>query len=168
VLLSHKATVRGCLTIVDARAVASCIVAGEGAAIDVAVGCSIDQRFHEKVRLRGDVWRLGRGLPPLGGRVWGGMSIDVGRWAVVSAGGIRVWITEAPAPTWDLESWRAVGLEPADMDLVVVRSAALWRANFAQLSGEALFLDLPGASTPRLDRLRFSRVGHELYPVSLS
>ena len=168
VLLAHNDEVQGCLTIVDAAAVERCVAAGEGGQVDMAVGCSMDPRFHEAVGLRGNVRRVGQGIPALRGSVWGGMSIEVGRWAVVAAGGISVWVTEAAAPTWDLESWRAVGLEPARMDVIVVRSAALWRASFARLVGEAFFLDLPGASTPRLDRLRFSRVVHPLYPVSSS
>ena len=44
-------------------------------------------------------------------------------------------------------------------------AATLFRAGWAGVADEAIVLDLPGASTPRLDSLAFTRAPRPLYPV---
>ena len=62
--------------------------------------------------------------------------------------------------------WRPI-LAPEQADVVVVRSATLFRAGWAGLFSEALVLDLPGASTPRLDTLELVRTPRPLYPLDV-
>ena len=55
---------------------------------------------------------------------------------------------------------------PDAADVVVVRSATLFRAGFAAvMPGEPLFLDLPGPSTPRFSQLDYVRAPRPLYPL---
>lgn len=96
----------------------------------------------------------------------------MGRWATIdtAAGtgdgaGLIVLVTERPTPTFDPAGYRHVGLEPSHADAIVVRSATMYRAGFAGMYSAAYVLDLPGASTPRLDYLDFRRAPRPLYPV---
>ena len=105
----------------------------------------------------------------------------MGRWATVdtsvhkasdqrgetpgAATGLVVLVTERPAPTFDPAGYRHAGLEPADADAIVVRSATMYRAGFRGLYSAAYVLDLPGASTPRLDYLDFHLAPRPLYPI---
>ena len=73
-----------------------------------------------------------------------------------------------PAPTFDPAGYRHAGLEPREADVVVVRSATMYRAGYAGLYTEAILLDLPGASTPRFDYLTFERAPRPLYPIDQS
>src|SRR5262249_54820499 len=156
---------RALTTLVDAPAVAACREAGEGADVELAVGCSLDPRFHEPVPLAGRVSALGEGPFLLTGPVFTGAPYSMGAWAVVEVGSLSVLATERPAPTFDPECYRRVGLEPERADVVVVRSATLFRPGWAGIFSEALTLDLPGASTPRLDTLEFVRAPRPMFPL---
>lgn len=75
----------------------------------------------------------------------------MGRYAIVDACDLSVLVTERPACTFDPTTFRHVALPPEEADVIVIRSAHLFRAGFAGVAERALFLDLPGASTPQFD-----------------
>lgn len=164
-LLEHGRGLAACVSLVDRAAVARCREIGEGAVFTGEVGCSLERRFHQPVALEGVVSRLGGGSFELTGPAFSGMSVSMGDFAVVDAQGLQVLLTERPAPSFDPAAWRAAGIEPTALDVVVVRSALLFRAAYASFAGECLVLDLPGASTPRLESLQFVRAPRPLYPL---
>jgi microcystin degradation protein MlrC len=166
-LLEHGKDLKALVTVVDASAVGACFAAGIGARVSLGVGASIDHRFHAPVSLSGVVTTLRAADPlALAGPVWAGMEVSMGRAAVMRAGSLHVLLTEQPACTFDVAPFRAVGLDPAAADVVVVRSATLFRAGFASLmQGEPLFLDLPGPSTPCFSQLDYVRAPRPLYPL---
>lgn len=165
VLLRHGRDLRAYVTLVDPPAVGICIDAGIGAEVSLSVGCQVDKRFHLPVAVAGMVHYLGDGEMTLSGPVYTGMRVSMGRCAVVTIGLLSVLLTEKPACTFDPETFRKVGLRTEEADVIVVRSAHLFRAGFASVSTDAIILDLPGASTPRLDTLRLPRAPHPLYPI---
>jgi microcystin degradation protein MlrC len=165
-LLPHAATLRALLTVVDAAGVAACHDAGEGAGVELDLGATVDHRFHSPTRVLGTVARCGNSAPRLTGPVWAGLTMPLGRWAVVNVERLSILITERPAATFDPETFRHVGLDPLNADIVVVRSATLWRATYPAASvSTAMILDLPGASTPRLDSLELLRAPKPLFPI---
>ncbi|GAA4469457.1 M81 family metallopeptidase [Phytohabitans houttuyneae] len=165
-LLDRPGRIRSYATVVDAPAVACCHLAGTGAAVDTPVGATVDPRWSKPVRLTGTVTRLGAEAVTLTGAAMTGQEVGIGRWATVDTGtGLTVLVTERPAPTFDPAGYRHAGLEPADADAVVVRSATLYRAGYNGGYAEAILLDLPGASTPRLDYLDFRHAPRPLYPI---
>lgn len=164
-LLEQGGDLRAYATLVDRPAVARCHESGPGRAVSVEVGASIDTRFHAPVTLQGRIETVGDGPYALTGPVFTGMPVTMGRWARVEAGRLSVLLTELPACTFDPETYRHVGLEPRVADVVAVRSANLFRAGWGGLAEGALILDLPGASTPRLSTLPYTRVTRPLYPL---
>ena len=165
VLLEHGRGLRAYVTLVDGPAVGRCFEAGVGAGVDLRVGCQYDQRFHRPVAFQGTVRRLGGESITLTGPVFHGMQVSMGRYTVVERDGLYVLLSEQPACTFDPAVFRQAGLPPEDADLIVVRSANLFRAGFAEITREVRFLDLPGASTPRLETLIFNRAPRPLYPL---
>jgi microcystin degradation protein MlrC len=166
-LLEHGDGLVGYVTVVDAPAVAACHRAGVGARVELRVGASLDTRFDEPVGLSGTVASL-RGAEPLAlvGPAFAGMDVSMGRAAVVRAGSLHVLLSEEPACGFDVAPFQAMGLEPADADVLVTRSATLFRAGFAHvMRGEPLFLDIPGPSTPRFSQLDYVRAPRPLYPL---
>lgn len=154
------------LTLVDAAGVDACFATGVGGSISAKVGASLDDRFHEPVLLDGVVERVGNDSVVLTGPSYTGMAISMGRWAVVRAGHAHVLLTERPAWTIDPAVFRHVGLDPDDADIVVVRSATMFRAAYPEATAAAaVTLDLPGASTPRLSMLEFERAPRPMFPV---
>src|SRR5439155_27198115 len=59
---------------------------------------------------------------------------------------------------------RSVGLEPADAQVVVVKSPNMFRAAYNPIAYDILMVDAPGASSPNLRHLPFRRLPHPLYP----
>jgi microcystin degradation protein MlrC len=165
VLLQHGGDLRAYVTLVDAPAVADCFHAGLSSEVRLWVGCQIDKRFHRPVSLAGVVDWLGDGNMVLTGPVYTGMRVSMGRSAVVRSGLLSVLLTEKPACTFNPETFRTAGLLPDEADIIVVRSAHLFRAGFASVTHDAIILDLPGASTPRLDTLHLSKAPRPLYPI---
>jgi microcystin degradation protein MlrC len=164
-LLRHAGDLRSTTTLVDSAGVGACREAGEGALVTLAVGCSLDRRFHRPASLEGRVARIGRGTFPLTGPVFTGAQYSMGGWAVVEHDALSVLLTERPAPTFDPACYVHAGISPEEMDIVVVRSANLFRAGWSGMFSEALILDLPGASTPRLASLEFTRAPRPLHPL---
>jgi microcystin degradation protein MlrC len=164
-LLHFGTDLRACVSLVDPPSVERCIEIGAGGQFSGQVGCTFEHRFHSPVRLIGIVERTGEGAFSLTGPAFTGMSVSMGRYAVVSVGKLQVLLTERPAPTFDPAAYRFAGIDVGLLDVVVVRSANLFRAAYAQLAGECIILDLPGASTPRLESLEFSRAPRPLFPL---
>ncbi len=165
-LLAAGRSLRAIATVVDAPAVARCTDAGIGAEVDLVVGATLDDRWSRPVAVSGVVRRLGDTPVVLTGESMTGQEIALGRWATVEAGsGLTVLLTERPAPTFDPQGFRHAGLEPADVDVVVVRSATMFRAGFRGIHTSATVLDLPGASTPAFSRLDFVHAPRPLFGV---
>jgi microcystin degradation protein MlrC len=164
-LLQHGVGLRAYATLVDAPAVARCHAAGAGAELELSLGGSLDDRFWPAVQITGVVERVGVGEYELPGPVFNGMRVSVGRFARVDVGRLAILITELPACTFDPECYRQVGLDPAEADVAVVRSATLWRAGWNGIAGDAFLLDVPGASSARLEGLPFIRATRPLFPL---
>ncbi|MFY1631767.1 M81 family metallopeptidase [Solwaraspora sp. WMMB335] len=165
-LLHDDRGLRVYATVVDAPAVAASRAAGTGGRVDIEVGATLDDRWSRPVRLAGTVRRTGAGPVLLTGASMTGQPVAIGGWASVDTGrGLVVLVTERPVPTFDPAGYRHAGLDPADADAVLVRSATMYRAGYQGCHRGAVLLDLPGASTPRFDYLRFERAPRPLYPI---
>lgn len=152
-------------TIVDAPAVDICHTAGVGAHVSTSVGATIDDRWSPPTSLAGEVVSIGDGDYALTGVGYTGLRATMGRFAVVRNGGLRVLITELPAWSADPGTWRHAGVDPYDVDLLVVRSCTDYMANFPLSAPTAVVADVPGPATPRLTRLTFERAGIVPFPV---
>lgn len=147
------------LTLVDPPAVARCHAAGAGGNISTTVGAAVDQRYWHPFPLEGTVERVGAGEFKLEGVSYHGLVVSMGRWAVIRSRHVTVLVTERTVMSSDPSCFRHAGLDPFDTDVLVVKSCSDFRPNYPQSEGEAVTLDVPGAATPRLDRLVFKH-GH--------
>ena len=165
-ILRHGRDLAVYSTIVDHDAVDACWRAGAGAPIEIRVGARLDPRFGPPVTLRGTVERVGDEPVKLEGPAFTGSLVSIGRFALVRSDRLFVLVTERPAPTTDPAAFRHVGLDPSEADVIIVRSAALYKQGYpSESASAALTLDLDGASTPRLDTLTFVRAPRPLYPI---
>jgi microcystin degradation protein MlrC len=164
-LLELAPDLRAYMTLVDGPAVERCFKAGTGKSLQLHLGSTIDRRFHEPVELEGTVVALGAGPYRLTGPVFNGMEYMMGRYARIDAGQLSILATELPACTFDPEAFRQVGLDPTEADIVVVRSAHMYRAGWSEITSHSIVLDLPGASTPKLSSLTFKQAPRPMYPI---
>ena len=150
-------------SVLDPEAVRRCASA-VGKRVRLEVGAGFNPAAVP-VEVEGEVRRAGTGSYRLAGRSFTGRTVSMGEWAVLVSGSHHLLITSRPSITADPATWRRAGLDPGQADVLVVRSCSDYRANFPSSAPEAVTLDLPGPSTPRLESLRFRRAPRPLYPL---
>lgn len=153
-------------TIVDPRVVSECHSIGVNKHVSASVGASIDQRYHQPFKLEGEVLTVGDGEYQLSGVGYEGLSVSMGRFAVVRSGALRLLVTERRSWSADPSTWRFAGLEPYSADILIVRSCSDYIANFPVAASTAMVADVDGACTPRLSRLRFRVADPAPWPAS--
>ena len=156
-LLAHPALASGRATaiwasLVDPDAVARCVAAGEGAAVDLRVGGAFGSRHGAGVALRGTVRRLLLADPVAG---------DI---AVVASGGVRAVLTSRRKPFHFIRDFRQLGLDPATCDLTVVKVGYLVPDLFDAAKGWVLALT-PGGVDQDIVRLGHTRLDRPIYPL---
>ena len=150
-------------SVLDPEAARRCARA-VGTRVRMEVGAGFNPAARP-VRVEGLVTGAGAGSYRLTGRSFTGKEVSMGEWAVITSGRHHLLISSRPSLTYDPSTWRHAGLDPDRPDVLVVRSCSDYRANFPCSAPEAITLDLPGASTPRLESLRFEHAPRPLYPL---
>ena len=87
------------------------------------------------------------------------------RFAAVRAGPLTLLLAERQAWTSDPATFRFAGIEPLDVDVLVVRSCSDFLANYPESAKDAVTLDVPGPASPRLDHLEFEHADRPLWPL---
>src|SRR5438105_342870 len=135
---------------VDPVAVARCIDAGEGAAVDLMIGGTFGS--PDPVRLRGSVRRLRRD-DPVGGDI-----------AVVRSGGVRAILTARRKPYHSIDDFLALGLDPAPHGPTLVKVGYLVPDLFAAAKGWMIALT-PGGVDQDILRLGHRALDRPIYPL---
>jgi microcystin degradation protein MlrC len=148
----------------DPAAAREAIAAGVGAHVDLLVGGKLDNQFNQPVRLRGRVAFAGPARFRFEGEGYTGVEQDMGDCAVVRAGNVAVLILGNTVMTVDPAMYRAVGLEPAEAKIVVVKSHIQFRAGYDGIAHEIILLDSPGMSSDHLTALPFARIERPMFP----
>ena len=145
----------------DPAAAAVAASAGEGAAeIQVAAG-------DPPLRLSGRVTYAGATSYRRTGSYMTGQEVDMGLCAVIEAGGVEVVLTSRRVMPFDADHLRAVGIEPAERRILVVKSAIAWRAAFGDIATEAIAVDTPGPCTCRLETLPYRKAPRPIVPLDV-
>ncbi len=163
-LLALGVRERCLVTVVDAPAVARAIEVGVGHDLTVPVGGRLDPRYNRPVTITGRVRLLSDGRFIFSDQKSRGTEGHMGRAAVIEVGTVSVLVTERPAFTVDPAFYRAVGLEPKDAKIVVVKSALQFRDGYGPFAKAMWVVDTPGPSTANLKRLDWRHVSRPLFP----
>ncbi|HKX44598.1 MAG TPA: MlrC C-terminal domain-containing protein, partial [Burkholderiaceae bacterium] len=84
------------------------------------------------------------GIVPLFGPMTAGATMTLGPSACVDVDGVRLLLTSAKAQMLDLDLFRFLGVEPAQMKLLIVKSSVHFRAAFAPIASHILVAKAPG------------------------
>lgn len=152
------------MTMVDAKAVARAIETGVGSCMELSLGYSIHVHGGQPLTVCGTVKRIGDGLFRFRDGFAKNTEGRMGRCVVYQIGGVSVLLSEKQTFTGDPAMYRSMGLEPLDYDLVMVKSANQFRAEYEKLSGHIYILDTPGSSPARLSSLPFTKINRPYYP----
>jgi microcystin degradation protein MlrC len=88
--------------------------------------------------------------------------MDLGASACLRIGGVRVVVGSAKAQLADQAMFRYVGIEPTAQDILVVKSAIHFRADFRPIAGEILTAVAPGAMMMRTTDWHWQNLPDEL------
>jgi microcystin degradation protein MlrC len=154
--------------IMDAAAVAACVAAGVGSEVTLSVGGKHDGRHGPPVEVTGVVRLVHEGSFPLAGPMGAGTTTSRGKTVVLEIGGpggIELQLTELRGHPHDLNHFRAFGIEPTERRILVLKSAAHFRAAFEPIATQVLEVDAPGISSPKLTIFDYRRLKRPVYPL---
>lgn len=154
----------------DPEAVAACHTHSVGDRLSLPMGGKVD-RFHgDTVTLEVVLENLTDGkfdlenershLASLVGR-----HVDMGRSAVVRAGGIRILLTTNKTPPMDLGQLRSQGIVPEDLYIVGIKAAVSHKAAYDPILTASYYVDTPGLGSSDLRRFPFQHVRRPMKPL---
>ena len=151
--------------IADPESVELSIQAGVGKNVDLEVGGKTDSLHGNPVSLTGYVKTISDGNFIHKGPMGRGRAGHMGRTVVLEVDGIEIILTEKRIQPYDAEVLRSVGIEPADRDLVALKSAVHFRADYASIAHEILEVDTPGVHSPDLFSYDYRKIRRPIYPL---
>ncbi len=137
-----------------------------GDTVDIELGGKTDPRFGggplalwARVLWRGDGAYTGDG-PMIGGqqRSWG-------LTAVVQVDGIEILVVTNAAQMWDLQQFKAFGIDPQAKRVVALKSAQHFRAAFEPIAGEVIVCDSGALCAPDCTVLPYQKVPRPIFPL---
>ena len=137
-------------SILDPDAVTACAVAGVGNTVSTPVGGNIDSRDPGPVEVTGNVRTIFD--DPRGGLT-----------AVITTGGLDLIVTSKRNQYAELEQYLALGLDPRDTDVVVVKIGYLEPDLYDAQRGWMMALT-PGGVDQDLERLRHTKINRPMFP----
>lgn len=133
----------------DPEAAAAAHAAGLGARLTLALGGHSGLADDAPFVTECEVVALSDGRLHTRGPFFGDLDMDLGPAACLCIGGVRVVVASRKAQMADREMFRFLGIEPEAEDILVVKSAIHFRADFAPIAGEILTATAPGAMLMR-------------------
>jgi microcystin degradation protein MlrC len=130
-----------------ASARAAC-AAGVGATLPLQIGRAVPTwsgaLTEPPVEADARVLAVSEGVVAMHGPMTAGMTMQLGASACVEVQGIKVLLSSSKAQMLDLDLFRYLGVEPAQMKLLVVKSSVHFRAAFAPIASTILVAKAPG------------------------
>ncbi|GAB2601205.1 M81 family metallopeptidase [Pseudactinotalea suaedae] len=152
------------VTIADPESVERAIAVGPGASVQLELGAKTDDAHGTPVSVEATVLRVTDGRYRQLGTYNRGYEVSMGRTVVLDVAGNTVVVSELKAMPFDAQQLISQGIEPAEADAIVVKSAIAWRAAYGDVAGTVLEVDTPGICTSRLDRLSWSPARAAMLP----
>jgi microcystin degradation protein MlrC len=152
----------------DREAVEACIRAGVGSQVTLAVGGKHDGLHGDPVEVTGMVRLIHEGRFEMGGVMGKGTTSSRGKTVVLEIngpGGIELHLTELRGHPNDLNFFRAFGIEPTERRIIVLKSAAHFRAAFEPIATKVIEVDAPGISSPKLETFDYRNLRRPIYPL---
>jgi microcystin degradation protein MlrC len=157
-MLRQKIRCEALITVVDPGSVKVCNEVGVGKLVRLKLGGKIDP-FSEPLDVEGKVRLMQDGHYVLNGREgYNGLT------AVLQIRDIKVVITEYPPNGAHPITYRSVGLEPKNAQIVVVKSPRNFRAHYSPFASKFIIPETQGLATPDFKQLPFVKIPRPFYP----
>ncbi len=133
--------------IVDPAAAEAATVAGEGAMLDRGIGAAVGFAGERPVEGAWRVVRLASGIFTGSGPMYGGAKFRIGPMALLTdeESGVSAVLACRRIQAVDQEMFRHVGVEPAAVPILALKSTVHFRAHFQPIAETILCVQSPGA-----------------------
>ena len=154
------------LYIVDPEAIDRCREVGVGGVCELDVGGKSSPLQGEPCSMRAEVVALSDGAFNYDGPMYAGLAGKMGPSAHIVQEGIHVLLVTEREQPFDTAFARTLDLDPKTMRYIGVKSAAHFRAGFAEWAGAIYVVGEPGVHDITTAGLTFRHLGRNVYPLS--
>jgi len=161
-LRAHLYDKRVLAQIVDPAAAAAAHKAGVGATIEVTLGGCHDPARFPPMSVRAQVRLLSDGHARLETMR---AALDAGRTAVLTYDNVTVVVMSRSVSLFDRAMYYAVGLNPRDFDLIVVKSPHTEYHMYDEWVEKNFNIDAPGATSANIRMLGHTVCARPMYPL---
>lgn len=152
------------LTIRDPRAARSCMAAGAGAMLRVALGNGATGTYNEATPVVAVVESLPAGGFTYTGSLAAGRRGTLGDAAVLAMGEIRIVVHSETVMLIDPAPYEAAGLDPSTAMVIQAKSHVSYREGFARITDCSVVANTPGPTAADLRLLPYRRRPSPLFP----
>jgi microcystin degradation protein MlrC len=157
-LLRQKASNAMVLIAHEPEAAALAHAAGVGATIEATLGVHVEGPGQEPLEGPWLVEKLSDGRFVGTGPMLGGAACELGPTAVLRKDGVRVLVGSIRQQPLSRNTIRHLGIDPAKLGIVVVKSSVHFRNDFQEFAEEVIVADSPGANPPDRRKLKYRRL----------
>ena len=148
----------------DIEAVEACVSTGVGGEFTGSIGGKLDKRHGTPLEVTGKVKSLIDGDSALKGSKRLTTQAETGKIAILTVEGVDVILSSARLSFEDPAQLHALGLEPLDYRIVVLKRGYL-TAPFQAISERSILAVSPGATNCDVTKMEFNRVNRPIYPL---
>ena len=135
-------------------------VNGEG---KFRIGGTIDEHNHEYVEVKARVCSLHDGNFKPSGPVLRGVTLNIGRAAVIEAGNFTILVCCNMSITGDLQLYRHFGIDPIFYRFVLVKANTSFKLVYNEVSDLFMTVDTGGSATANLKSLPWKKLPRDFF-----
>lgn len=143
-LLAQHAT-RSLVVLADTEVARAAHSIGPGGTFSGSLGGKAGVLHGRPLDVTATISHLADGRYRAGGSWMTGREFEMGATAVLAVEGVTVVVTERRVPPFHAEQVTTLGINPAELKVIVVKAAHAWRAAYGAFAGEVIEVDTPGA-----------------------
>ncbi len=160
-ILERGLTDVGLAIFYDPQAVSICHEVGVGAQIDLRVGGKLGPSSGDPLDVRATVRGLARKATQVG---LGGGLVTLGDAAWIEVAGVHFILASERTQCFHPTAFTALGLDPATLRSVVVKSTNHFRAGFDAIAADVVYVDTPGAIRSDFAAIPYRRFTQPYWP----
>lgn len=150
----------------DPEVAAAAVQAGEGAVLSMPLFGKSSPKAGGPIHTEAKVLQARPLKFPITGPLKTGMVIDVGNAALLDVGGVLVSVISVQWSAIDFDCFTQFSLNPADFDIILLRSKTHFRELYEPLSAEIVIIETPDWGPADLSTLPYEHLPVGVYPVS--
>jgi len=138
----------------------------EGDIVTITVGGKTDPHFGGgPLTLTGRILCLSDGVCIGDGPMMSGLEMNYGLTSVLQVDGVAILVVSEPIQMYDLQQFRSFGIDPAEHEVVGLKSMQHFRAAFEPIAGKVIVCDSGALCTPDVMKLPYQNLPRPIYPL---